>query len=253
MSAADPSLLLGLLLAHLIGDFLLQPRRWVEERYRLKHRSRRLALHALLHGLLAGGVLLIVAATGPATRGATAVGLGALVVAGSHWLIDLAKARLPAQRLRWFLLDQALHLLVLLGLWLAWLGTAAPLATALRWFGEPPVLGLAATYLLVTRPMSIAIALVMQRWSSEVRDRGTLAEAGARIGMLERLLVLTLVLLDQLTAVGFLLGAKSVLRFGDLRDSRDRKLTEYVLLGTLLSVASTLVIGLTLRLLLLES
>ncbi|MDZ7853283.1 MAG: hypothetical protein U5L98_11735 [Halomonas sp.] len=70
--------------------------------------------------------------------------------------------------------------------------------------------------------------------------------------MLERLLVLTLVLLDQLTAVGFLLAAKSVLRFGDLRDSRDRKLTEYVLLGTLLSVSTTLVLGMLVRLMLLE-
>ncbi|MFY0992528.1 DUF3307 domain-containing protein [Halomonas sp. C05BenzN] len=250
MSSAELSLLVGLILAHLSGDFLLQPRAWVEERYRLRHRSPRLAQHALLHGLLAGGVLLVAVATGPATRGPAAILAGALAVAGSHWLIDLAKARLPPQQLRWFLLDQALHLLVLLGVWLAWLGTPAPLTEALHWFVEPQVLGVATTYLLVTRPLSIAIALVMQRWSSEIHDPGTLAEAGARIGMLERFLVLTLVLLDQLTAVGFLLAAKSVLRFGDLRESRDRKLTEYVLLGTLLSVASTLVIGLTLRLLL---
>lgn len=36
-------------------------------------------------------------------------------------------------------------------------------------------------------------------------------------------------------AVGFLLAAKSVFRFGDLRDDQDRKRTEYVLIGTLLS------------------
>lgn len=250
MSATGLSLLLGLILAHLIGDFLLQPRRWVEERYRLKHHSPRLALHALVHGLLAGGVLLIATATGPAARGVVAAGLGTLAVAGSHWLIDLAKARLPAQRLRWFLLDQALHLLVLLGLWLAWLGPLAPLEAFVAWLLSPTVLGVATAYLLVTRPFSFAIAMVMKRWSSQLEDTGTLAQAGARIGMLERLLVLSLVLLDQLTAVGFLLAAKSVLRYGDLRESKDRKLTEYVLLGTLVSVASTLVLGLTLRLLL---
>lgn len=53
--------------------------------------------------------------------------------------------------------------------------------------------------------------------------------------------LLTLVLLDELTAVGFMLTAKSVLRFGDLRE---RKLTEYVLLGTLLSVSATVAVGL---------
>ncbi|MDI5892303.1 DUF3307 domain-containing protein [Halomonas rhizosphaerae] len=250
MSANALSLLMGLVLAHLVGDFLLQPRTWVEERYRLRHRSPRLFQHAGLHGLLAGGVLLVASAAMP--RGLAAVLLGALAVATSHWLIDLGKARLPAGELRWFLLDQAAHLLVLLGLWLAWLGSLAPLREFVVWLASPTVLGMAAAYLLVTRPLSIAIALVMQRWSEQLEETGTLASAGARIGVLERLLVLTLVLLDQLTAVGFLLAAKSVLRFGDLRDSRDRKLTEYVLLGTLLSVSTTLVLGMLVRLLLLE-
>ncbi|MFP4137428.1 MAG: DUF3307 domain-containing protein [Halomonas sp.] len=248
MSADGLSLLMALLLAHLVGDFLLQPSSWVEERYRRRHRSRRLLLHAGLHGLLAGGVL--VAANVAMPRGTAAVVLGALAVAASHWLIDLAKAQLPAGELRWFLLDQAAHLLVLLGVWLAWLGSLAPLGAFAAWLASPAVLGITAAYLLVTRPLSVAIALVMRRWSEQLEETGTLARAGARIGVMERLLVLTLVLLDQLTAVGFLLAAKSVLRFGDLRDSPDRKLTEYVLLGTLLSVSSTLVLGVLVRLLL---
>jgi hypothetical protein len=35
--------------------------------------------------------------------------------------------------------------------------------------------------------------------------------------------------------VGFLIAAKSVFRFGDLKESKDRKLTEYILVGTLVS------------------
>jgi uncharacterized membrane protein YidH (DUF202 family) len=246
MNAADLSLLLGLVLAHLIGDFLLQPLAWVEERYRLKHRSRGLAQHALLHGLLAGSVLLIAGVASP-SRGILAVLLGSVAITLSHWLIDLGKAWLSPLRLRWFLLDQALHLLVLAGLWLAWLGSLAPLVEAGRGAIAPGVLGVATAYLLVTRPLSIVIAMIMHQWSRQLADTGTLARAGARIGMLERFLVLTLVLLDQLIVVGFLLAAKSVLRFGDLREAQDRKLTEYVLLGTLLSVSLTLVIGLVLR------
>lgn len=248
----DPlSLLMGLLLAHLVGDFLLQPSAWVAERYRLRHRSKHLLQHVGLHGLLAGGVLLTASAAQP--RGLAAVAIGSLALAASHWLIDLVKARLPAGELRWFLLDQAAHLLVLVALWLAWLGSLAPLRELAAWLVSPTVLGTAAAYLLVTRPLSIAIALIMQRWSEQLEETGTLVSAGARIGVLERLLVLTLVLLDQLTAVGFLLAAKSVLRFGDLRDSPDRKLTEYVLLGTLLSVSTTLVLGMLVRLLLFQA
>ena len=249
MSPNELSLLLGLVLAHLVGDFLLQPRHWVEERLRRLHRSRHLLYHSVVHAGLTAVALLVAAQLMPGSPGLLAVLAGALGVAASHWLIDLFKARLPGQ-LRWFVLDQALHLLVLCVLWLAWLGSLAPLEALGTWLLSPTVLGVAAAYLIVTRPFSFAIAMVMKRWSSQLEDTGTLARAGARIGMLERLLVLSLVLLDQLTAVGFLLTAKSVLRYGDLRESKDRKLTEYVLLGTLVSVASTLVLGLTLRLLL---
>ena len=58
---------------------------------------------------------------------------------------------------------------------------------------------------------------------------------------------MTFVVLNELGGVGFLLAAKSIFRFGDLTRSTDKKLTEYVLLGTLLSVGCSLAIGLILR------
>lgn len=233
--------LLGLLLVHLVGDFLLQPRRWVESRQQHKARSTALYLHAGLHGLLVLAVLLL------ADSSAIFALAGALLVAVSHWLIDLGKVHLAPGKLHWFLLDQALHLLVLLALWAIWLEDSAPLSATLAWFARPETLGLLLTYLVVMRPMSLAIALALRPWSQDVSDLGTLVAAGARIGVLERLLVLTLVLQDELITVGFLLTAKSVLRYGDLRERKDRKLTEYVLLGTLLSISLTLVIGLLAR------
>ncbi|WP_163559941.1 DUF3307 domain-containing protein [Halomonas sp. NO4] len=247
MTTAELSVLLGLLLAHLVGDFLLQPLAWVEDRQRRLHRSRHLVHHVLVHGALTFSVLAIAGLAMAGTPGLLAALAGAAAVVISHWLIDLGKAHLPAGRLRWFLLDQALHWLMLAGVWLAWLGSTRPLAEAVGWLVSPEVLGVAAAYLLVTRPAAFAIALAMRRWSEQLAAPGTLAQAGARIGMLERALVLTLALLDQLAAVGFLLVAKSVLRFGDLREAQDRKLTEYVLLGTLLSVTSALLLGLALR------
>jgi hypothetical protein len=44
-------------------------------------------------------------------------------------------------------------------------------------------------------------------------------------------------------AIGFLLAAKSVFRFGDLKESKDRKLTEYVLIGTLISFGIAILVG----------
>ncbi|MGR2740114.1 DUF3307 domain-containing protein [Billgrantia sp. Q4P2] len=245
---ADLSLLLGLVLVHLLGDFALQPRRWVEARYVRKVRSPQLYLHAALHGGLACAVLGAATLTHSTGTSLSMVLGGALAVAVSHMAIDLGKSYLSPARLRWFMLDQALHLLVLLGVWLAWLGSWQPLVTFWQWLFTPPVLGIVVAYVLVTRPLSIVIALVIQRWSAEIDNPGTLIAAGARIGMAERVLVLTLVLLDQLTAIGFLLAAKSVLRFGELRGAQDRKLTEYVLMGTLLSVSTAMVLGLLIRL-----
>jgi len=40
-----------------------------------------------------------------------------------------------------------------------------------------------------------------------------------------------------------LIAAKSVFRFGDLRESKNRKLTEYILIGTLLSFGIAIATG----------
>ena len=42
-----------LLLAHLIGDFLLQPTSWVEDKEKNKQKSLYLYLHTFLHGAIA--------------------------------------------------------------------------------------------------------------------------------------------------------------------------------------------------------
>jgi hypothetical protein len=43
--------------------------------------------------------------------------------------------------------------------------------------------------------------------------------------------------------VGFLITAKSVFRFGNLKESKDRQLTEYILIGTLLSFGIAIITG----------
>ncbi len=45
-------ILLKLLLAHFIGDFLLQPKSWVADKERRKIKSPKLYLHIAIHGLL---------------------------------------------------------------------------------------------------------------------------------------------------------------------------------------------------------
>lgn len=59
--------------------------------------------------------------------------------------------------------------------------------------------------------------------------------AGKYIGILERLFIFFFVVIDFWEGIGFLLAAKSIFRFGDLKESKDVRLTEYILIGTLLS------------------
>ena len=65
--------------------------------------------------------------------------------------------------------------------------------------------------------------------------------SGELIGWLERGLILLFVVLSQYEAIGFLVAAKSILRFGEA--SKDEK-SEYVLTGTLLSLAIAVCLGL---------
>jgi hypothetical protein len=71
-----------------------------------------------------------------------------------------------------------------------------------------------------------------------------LVSSGKYIGILERLFVFGCILLSQWSAIGLLVTAKSVFRFGDLSRAKDRKLTEYILIGTLISFGLAIAIGL---------
>jgi hypothetical protein len=67
---------------------------------------------------------------------------------------------------------------------------------------------------------------------------------GRTIGVLERAITLTLLLLDQFGALGLVIAAKSIARFKALED---RDFAEYFLIGTLASVLLALLGGIAVR------
>ncbi|PYP17701.1 MAG: hypothetical protein DMD52_03905 [Gemmatimonadetes bacterium] len=69
---------------------------------------------------------------------------------------------------------------------------------------------------------------------------------GRAIGALERALALTLVLLGEYTAIGWIIAAKSLARF---RALEDREFAEYFLIGTLASLLLALGAGIGMRIL----
>lgn len=225
-------LLVKLILAHMIGDFLLQPYSWVKEKEEKKLKAPQLYFHVLVHGAL---VLLLVWDID--------FWLPASIIVGSHFLIDAAKLHFQKgnSKRTWFLVDQLLHFAVIVGVWYWWTNNSI---TVDSFFTENHFIYLTAA-VAVTLPASVIIKIIISKWAphTEENQNESLENAGKYIGILERLLVLTFVVTAHWEAVGFLIAAKSVFRFGDLRDSKDRKLTEYILIGTLLSFGIALAVG----------
>ena len=130
----------------------------------------------------------------------------------------------------------------------------APLATpshAGLWWGRAALL--ATGYLYVSGRGIVLIRSVLELSSLQMRrdeDRtaGAIAVArGRAIGSLERALALTLVLLGEYGAVGWIIAAKSLARFKALEE---REFAEYFLVGTLASFLLAVLAGVGLRVLL---
>lgn len=241
MTPHDLPLLLALVLVHLVADFFMQANAWVADRNTRHYRSKFVYLHSAIHGVMSWILLWFVLTD-------TALSLSMAAVIGlTHALIDIGKSYTPRGKYSWFILDQILHLSVILLVWLYLTDQWPLMRQAGAWLISTKPLLVLTAYVTIMRPFSFMIAVVIGKWSHEIDNSGSLAQTGARIGLLERFLILTFVLVDQFAAIGFLLAAKSVLRFSDLREVQHRKLTEYVLLGTLLSFAATITLGLVTR------
>jgi len=96
----------------------------------------------------------------------------------------------------------------------------------------------------LTTPASIVIKMLISTWTPVVgTNDDSLQNAGKYIGILERLLIFTFIITQHWEGIGFLIAAKSIFRFGDLQESKDRKMTEYILIGTLLSFGLAIMVG----------
>jgi Protein of unknown function (DUF3307) len=225
-------LIIKLLLAHLIGDFLFQPESWVKAKEEKKLRAWQLYPHSVIHGVLS---LLIV--------WDWSFWKWALLIIVVHLAIDSIKITFQTENSKrsWFLIDQVLHLLSLglIGIW--YQEIRLNLASI---FDANTLIFLTLAFFL-TKPTSIAVKILISKWTPHTNDKDdeSLESAGKYIGILERLFVFVFIITNHWEAVGFLIAAKSVFRFGNLKDSKDRKLTEYVLIGTMLSFGIAIVTG----------
>lgn len=225
-------LFLKFLLAHILGDFVFQPTKWVKHKEENKIKSIKLYFHVGIHALL----LLIIL-----QFNLDEYWLGFLIIVIAHYLIDISKIYLQKKETKriWFLIDQVLHLLTLV--LVTWLYSSISIENLIT----DKTLLLFVFMLLTSFVSAIIIKIIITQWNPESKKENddSLAKAGRYIGILERLFVFTFVITNHWEAIGFLLAAKSVFRFGDLTSSKDRKLTEYILIGTLLSFGLAIFLG----------
>ncbi|MCK8117931.1 DUF3307 domain-containing protein [Pseudoalteromonas sp. 2CM37A] len=235
-------LLAALIIGHLVSDFFLQPMSWVNDRNTHHFKAKKLYLHVLVHGVVSA-VILALWEYSYGWQQLSTVLLSTAAIMLSHYLIDIAKSY-SNKGVVPFLLDQIAHIAVITALCIYITDNQSLIAYVSALVTNPKVLWVVCGYLIILSPSAVFIRMMLERLTANFSSEGSLPLAGQSIGMIERVLMLSFILLDQFAGLGFLLAAKSVFRFGDLSASKDKKLTEYVMLGTLLSVSVTLFVGL---------
>ncbi|MCF0073080.1 DUF3307 domain-containing protein [Dyadobacter sp. CY261] len=240
-----------LLLAHVLVDFYWQPTKWVTDKKEKKHKSRYLYFHVLLV------IIVSYIALHEWKNPWPAIALGI-----AHGAIDLVKISFDKKgSLTWFIGDQVAHLATIALTALILTSNVLPgYESFITWFNTPKTLATLSGTLLSLSPISFLVGILTKPWREELAKLApdaddNLANAGRWIGMSERLLIFVFVLINQYSAIGFLIAAKSLLRYNDKASDAGippayiSKKSEYVLVGTLMSYTCAIAVALVVQIL----
>lgn len=236
-------LFLKLLLVHIVGDFVLQTKSLIVKR---KKNIFYLLLHVLIHAVLLCVVFL------PNIQDWW---FSIAAISAAHLAIDslkiLGERKWPTRPITLFVMDQLLHLVVILAIVFATYGFPYEYLTV---FLSEKFLLYTIAFLLVAVVSPIFLRIFFSKWDKEhvfqAKKTETLLDAGWLIGIMERLIIVFFIQVGFMEGIGFLLAAKSIFRFGDLTNAKNTKFTEYVLMGTFASFFIAIVVGYALQLVL---
>lgn len=221
--------LIRLLAAHLLTDFVLQPNLWVKARREKHLAAKEFWWHVGLTTLVAAWFTCFDTWWVP---------VGIFL---THGLIDWWKSH-RTDCLRYFVIDQLLHLLVIGAIWVVKFPEAFKTIKLLQTcMAEPKIWVVGVAIIFLSNPIGIFIGMLTKQFRDKIENHKdhSLENAGTWIGVLERLIIFFLVLLTQYEAIGLLIAAKSIIRLKE----GEQKMSEYVLVGTLLSVSVAMVTG----------
>ena len=223
------------LLVHVLFDFYFQPSKWVDSKTTGGYKSKYLYLHCFIYALGGAGIVFVLTHLWWLT-------LVSFVVVGiSHLVADGLKKRYK-ESAAYFFIDQFVHLFVLgFFVWLVCMNQTVVVDK--KWL---MVLIYGLGYFIVLKPFGITAKIVMDKFNFTPSEKG-LKNGGLWIGYIERFLILTFVLMSYYEGIGFLLAAKSIFRFGELKSDTEIKRTEYILIGTLLSFVLAVCVGMLMK------
>ena len=250
-------MILNLLVAHFIGDFYCQCKRMCDKKITEGCRCRCPTI--FWHSVIIAVLSMLVLWDWEAWK----VVLAILV---SHYIIDWGKSFISRMcnltivengkvkdgknarfRLWLFLSDQFLHIVAIFA-FVNWLGDFSWESS--KYISDfisanQMMVKVILACVIICKPANILVQLILKECEvklTQTDDHGSF-RSGALIGSMERCLILAFVILGKYEAIGFLLGAKSILRFGHTQGKPEDEKSEYVLAGTLLSLAIALVMG----------
>lgn len=253
------NLIFNLLVVHLICDFYLQNQTICKNKIKLSIRGYSLWMHAIIIGLLT--LIAIWDINGWWL---------ALLVSVVHFLVDWLKSVFELKcniyiidkknntiengvnrryGLYFFISDQIIHILFIIFVSFIWYKSNNNWSQ-FNWLQHLFQTHSLRVYtiialLIIIKPINILILQILR--FCKLND-GTECDnqenfhAGALIGYTERCLMLIFVIMAQYEALGFLIAAKSLLRFSEASSGNTK--SEYVLAGTLLSLIFSIFIGL---------
>jgi len=248
MDNLNVELLLRILIAHFLSDFIFQTNSFVKN----KEKKGLKSLHFYMHILITGITVYLL------LWNWNMWGIAAIIT-GTHFVLDTIKCQIKRQNGWIFILDQFLHVAVIIIVWLAFTEQFTQFSGVLFNITQNnKFLWILLAYIFLTIPISALIGYMTKKWSNEIgvaennigknqNNRSGLKDAGKWIGIIERILIFTFIMIDQIMVIGFLLAAKSVFRFGNLNNSSEQKKTEYIIIGTLISFSTAIFIGLLIK------
>ncbi|MEO0612952.1 MAG: DUF3307 domain-containing protein, partial [Pseudomonadota bacterium] len=202
--------LITLIAAHILADFLLQTRSMVENKARIVVLLVHVAIVTALSAMFLGAFDIPILS----------------IIAVSHFAFDYIKQTYTSKNLTAFLADQIAHMAVILfiagvfpsayagGVWPQYLSASGEALYFL-------IIILVAGIIVTTQIGGLIIGWLIKPLSQAEAENAVigLPGGGTYIGWLERFIVLMLVLTGNAAGIGFLITAKSILRFGDINSN----------------------------------